>query len=78
MFIWVCWQRIHTYLPIPSAAIIKMKPIATGHLLLMFSNIQLTVSKPNVGTMNMQTINHMSSMVTPNDLYEISNTTDKH
>ena len=55
-----------------------MKPIATGHLLLMFSNIQLTSSKPNVGTMNMQTINHMSSMVTPNDLYEISNTTDKH
>ena len=42
-----------------------MKPIATGHLLLMFSNIQLTVSKPNVGTMNMQTINHMSSMNTP-------------
>ena len=42
-----------------------MKPIATGHLLLMSSNIQLTVSKPNVGTMNMQTINHMSSMNTP-------------
>ena len=43
----------------------KMKPKATGHLLLRSSNIQLKSSKPNVGTMNMQTINHMSSMITP-------------
>ena len=42
-----------------------MKPKATGHLFPRSSNIQLISSKPNVGTMNMQTINHMSSMITP-------------
>ena len=50
---------------------IKIRPIATGHLLLRFSNIQPISSKPNVGTMNRHIINHMNNMVTP-DVFRVA------